>query len=105
MFIRLFVDAHGENEALQLAENGLNDAKEYIFSKEIQKIEPYWKTENTFVVELSAELQPNMLPQFLAVFSDTWIEFGSPANELLASRSHEACKYIKAGFQLINIIL
>lgn len=104
MFIKFFVEGKEENEALQLIENALKEI-ENIDKKEIKEIVPYWKEENTYIVEVIIELQQNTLHKFLEHFSDEWLEIGCPVDELLASKTSQGCSYMKKGFAFINIFL
>ncbi|MBQ4523076.1 MAG: hypothetical protein IJA10_09025 [Lachnospiraceae bacterium] len=105
MKINFFVEAQVEKEAIRLVQDGLYSMEEIIVSKEEQKVAPYWKMENVYIVEMTVELSQNTLQFFLESFSDDWLEIGNPVEELLASKTNQGCKYMKEGFVLINIFL
>lgn len=105
MFIKFFVESKDESEAMKLVEDSLNEIEENIKKKEFKSITSYWKMENTYIVEMIIELSQEALHGFLYSYSDKWLEFGFPVDELVASLNNHECTYMKNGFVLINIFL
>jgi hypothetical protein len=107
MFVRLFVDANDENEALNTYQWMIKKIENYIKSEEIKKIEPYWKIEGVFIIETQMEFifdaTNEMFMNILNCISDKWIFSGIPVDEALASVDTEGCNYIIDGLKLINI--
>lgn len=105
MLIKFYVEAQEEIEAINLVVDGLDNVEKYIIQKKISDVLPYWKENGIYIVEIVLELHKDILYKFLSEFSDTWLEFGYPVDELLASKNNESCSYMKMGFVLINIFL
>lgn len=107
MFIRLYVNAKSELEARLVLEKVLKIFQPVLKSNEIQKVEPYWKIDGVYVVEITmlisegkTEIEMNGLLESIA---DKWIRFGSPTTELLASDTTENCNFLLNGLKMINI--
>ena len=109
MFIRLYVNAKSEPEALIVLEKILKIFEPILKDKEIQKVEPYWKIEEVYIVEVTmtmlisegkTELKKNRILESIA---KKWTQIGSPATELLASDTTENCNFILEGLKMINI--
>ncbi|MBR6666201.1 MAG: hypothetical protein IKL22_10875 [Lachnospiraceae bacterium] len=105
MIIKFFIESKMEDQAIQLVEGSLNEIEEIIISKEVKNIMPYWKMENTYVIEMKIELHKNELPRFLNFYSDKWLELGYPVDELVASQNNQGCTYMREGVMMINIFL
>jgi hypothetical protein len=107
MFVRLYVNSKNECQTQSILEIFIKKFQPILKSQEVQRIEPYWKMENAYVVEIDLSLLDGTneveLNRVLMSISDKWLKFGSPTNELLASETTEGCKYILNGLKMVNI--
>ena len=105
MLIRFFVEAKEKKEALKLVEGNLAFFEKTLKIERINEVSQYWKIKNTFLVEMLVTPQRNVfqLKCFLEFFSDSWLEFGYPVDEFLASKNNNNCTYMKDKFVLIDI--
>ncbi|WP_238907489.1 MULTISPECIES: hypothetical protein [Clostridium] len=107
MFIRIFIRSNTVDEAKEVYQNLINETKQFIKSEKIEKIEPYWKYDDTHVIEanilLNCHLDSIQFKEFLYKISDKWEFFGIPVDEALASRNVDGCKYIIDEIDMINI--
>lgn len=107
MFVRLFAACDDGEAALDIYRDALAGMKEYVENENIIDVKPYWKMKGIFVVEaelhLKKEWNGQKLNQFMSSISDTWLRFGDPADELLASVTAEGCTGMKRGVYMINI--
>lgn len=107
MNIRLYVKSNNEPEALLVFEKVLKIFSSIMVSKEVLKIEPYWKIDGVYFVEvkiITKEITENKMEKILESISDRWIQFGSPPTEFLASDTTENCNYILDGLKMIDIL-
>ena len=99
MFVRLFAACGDGEAALDIYRDALAGMKEYVENENIIDVKPYWKMKGIFVVEaelhLKKEWNGEKLNQFMSSISDTWLRFGDPADELLASVTAEGCTGMK----------
>lgn len=107
MFIRLYVNAKSKPEARSVLDKVLEIFDPVLQNKEIQKVEPYWKIDGVYVVEMTmlilegkTEVEINRILESIA---DKWIRFGSNTNELLAFDTTENCNFLLEGLKMINI--
>lgn len=105
MFIRFFVEAQDKGDALQIIHDNLPYKEKMISEVIVKNVEPYWKVQDIYVVESELIIQQEVLGDFLDFFSDAWIEFGEPVEELLASRDNVECRFMREKFVLINVFL
>lgn len=105
MFIKFFVEAKENAEALELVSDSLKEMGENINKQEVISVNSYWKMEDTYIVEMVIELKEDALCSFLDLYSDEWLEFGKPVDELLASENNQGCMYMRSGFMIVNIFL
>lgn len=103
MYIRYFVNTNKKESAINLVEESLIGIQEKIIYKQIKKTEPYWKIDNIYIVEMEIEIQKESITVFLNLYSDNWIEYGNPTDELISSKNNKECAYMKKGFEMINI--
>ncbi len=107
MFIRLYVNAKSEPKARLVLEKVIKIFQPVLKNKEIQKVEPYWKIDGVYVVEITmviSECKTNVeINRILESIADKWTRFGSPTTELLASDTTENCNFILDGLKMINI--
>ncbi|MBD8006050.1 hypothetical protein [Bacillus norwichensis] len=107
MFIRLYVNAKSEPEACLVLEKVIKIFQPVLKSKEIQKVEPYWKIDGVYVVEITMLISEGKteaeINEILESIADKWTRFGSPITELLASDTTENCNFLLDGLKMINI--
>ncbi len=103
MFIRYFVDARSNNEAIGVVEATIDELMECISLKRLKSVIPYWKMENIYIVEMDIEIKKDNSKDFLDYYSDRWIKFGS--DNFLSSKSDPECTYMRKGFEMIDIAL
>lgn len=107
MLFRLFAYSNSESEAKKVFDSIINNIENSIVYKEYKKIEPYWKIEGIYVIEVKIELDKDFneekKEEFLKSIADKWTMFGNPVDEVLASETTEGCNYIKKGVNMINI--
>ena len=65
MFIRYFVDARSNDEAIQVVEATINDLMKCVSLKRFKSVIPYWKMENIYIVEMYLELKIDTSKFFL----------------------------------------
>lgn len=105
MFIRFFVEAREKEEAIQIIQDNLKYEERMVSKVILNKIEPYWKIQGVYIAEVELKIQQELLGDFLDFFSDVWIEFGEPVEELLAYRDNKECKFMREKFVLIDVFL
>ncbi|HBI02455.1 MAG TPA: hypothetical protein DDY49_00310 [Paenibacillaceae bacterium] len=108
MFIRIYLNTDNQQDALNILENVLNQLDVEIQNKEIVKVEPYWKMEEVYIIEVSFlvnKLTEEGFEKFLEKISDKWTYFDHPINEVLASETTDGCTFLFPGVKLINIHL
>ncbi|MFB8425050.1 hypothetical protein ACFC4S_23825 [Priestia megaterium] len=109
MFVRLYITAQNEPEAKGNLIIVLEKLKSILIKTNVEKLEPYWKFNDMYVVELSLEVKKDLtlsgLKYLLESISDRWEYYGEPINELLASKTVEGCNYILKNVEMINIYL
>lgn len=70
-------------------------------------IEPYWKIDGIYILEVNVDLKiaftEERVTKFLDSISDKWTFFGDPIEEALASEATEGCSYIINGVNMVNI--
>ncbi|MDN4618536.1 hypothetical protein QCD85_10540 [Paenibacillus sp. PsM32] len=107
MFVRLFVNAKSETEARVVLEKVFRIFSPILENKEIKKIEPYWKMDEVYIVEITMLISENQteskLNRILECIANKWIRFGDPVTELLASDTTENCIFMLEGIKMINI--
>lgn len=107
MFIRLYENAKSEREARLVLEKVLKIFEPVLKNKEIKKVEPYWKIDGVYVVEMTMLISEDKteveINGILESIADKWTRFGSPTTELLASDTTENCNFILEGLKMINI--
>ncbi|WP_238917732.1 hypothetical protein [Clostridium sp. YIM B02555] len=107
MLIRLFAYSNNEVQAKNIFDSITSSINSSIVFKEYKKIEPYWKIEGIYLIEVRIELdkyfKEESMEEFLKSIADKWIVFGNPIEEVLASEATEGCNYIKKGVNMINI--
>lgn len=107
MLVRLFAYSNSKDAAKKFFNSIINNIESSIVNKEYKRIEPYWKIEGVFVIEVNIELNKDFneknKEEFLNSIADRWIMFGNPINEVLASETTDGCNYIKKGVSMINI--
>ncbi|MDE7422209.1 MAG: hypothetical protein K2N51_00695 [Lachnospiraceae bacterium] len=106
MFLRFFVYAVNDNDAMEIIDDCLNSIKTCIFKKSEFILKPYWKIPDMYVVEVSLKLKIEKVKfvNFLESISDHWLQFGSSVtDELLASETDGICKYMKNKISMVNI--
>jgi hypothetical protein len=107
VFIRIFIRSYTVDEAKEVYQNLINITKQFIKSEKIEKIEPYWKYDDTHVIEtnilLNCNLGSTQFEEFLFKISDKWTFLGIPVNNAIASLTTEGCKYIINGIDMIDI--
>lgn len=107
MFIRLFTHSTSEEESKKILNEIITNELDYIDKIEYVTIEPYWKVESIYKIEVNVNLKEifneERMKSFLNSISDKWIFFGKPIEEALASETTEGCNYIKDGVNMINI--
>lgn len=107
MFIRLFTHSSNEEESKKILNEIIDKELQYIDKIEYVTIEPYWKLDGIYIVEVNVnlivEFNEEKIKDFLQSISDKWIYFGNPLEEALASETTEGCNYIKDGINMINI--
>ena len=108
MFIRIFTYFQDEYKIKMMINEIINKQIDNINKVEYITIEPYWKIEGVYKVEVEVDLESELTEQvrekFLYSISDKWTYFGKPIEEALASETTEGCNYIKDGINMINII-
>ncbi|KML31413.1 MULTISPECIES: hypothetical protein [Priestia] len=109
MFVRLYVTAKNKTDAKKNLKICLEKINPILVKANVEKLEPYWKFDDMYVVELNLivkkDLSLNELTQLLETISDKWQYYGDPINEFLASKTAEGCNYILKGVEMINIYL
>lgn len=109
MLFRVFEYSNNQDEAKLIFESVISEIQNSIISKEYKKIEPYWKIEGIYVVEVSIKLDKSFnrdkYEKFLKSISDKWISYGDPVDEIIASETIEDCNYTKEEINMINIFL
>ncbi|AKP76789.1 hypothetical protein ABE036_03275 [Priestia aryabhattai] len=109
MFVRLYVTAKNKTEAEKDLKFFLEKINQILVKANVERLEPYWKFDDVYVVELNLivkkDLSLNELTQLLETISDKWQYYGDPINEFLASKTAEGCNYILKGVEMINIYL
>jgi len=109
LFIRLYVTAQNEKEAKVTLKAVLEKIKQIVIRINVEKVEPYWKFNDMYVIELNLivkkELNPSQLKRLLESIADKWSCYGEPINEFLASKTTKGCNYILKGVEMINIYL
>ncbi|MGD6817692.1 hypothetical protein ACQCVE_11565 [Metabacillus sp. 113a] len=107
MFIRLYLNAKSKLEAQSVLQRVLFKFKPILENIEFHKIEPYWKIENVYVVEITISvLKHSSDKEFRGILNsiaDKWIEIGDPLTELIASDTTEECNFIIDGLKMITI--
>ncbi|MDE7252850.1 MAG: hypothetical protein K2O32_07910 [Acetatifactor sp.] len=105
MIIRYFVYAQQKDESIEIVEDTLKIIDGDIVLKEYLVIEPYWKIDGMYTVELGIKFndKTKQIKSFLDNLSDYWITFGEPVDEILTSQKGQNC-YIKDNrIEMINI--
>lgn len=107
MLFRYFVEASEEIIAKDFVEKSLQLIEENIIRKEYQKIVPYWKMEEIYLVEVLIEMnnKDDKLLFLLDSIADNWIKFGNPIEELVASQENPDCQFMRKEFAMVNIFL
>lgn len=107
MFIRIFVVSRTADEAKGVYLSFLDKTKYFLRKEEINKIEPYWKYDDMYVIEtdilLNCDVGSTQFEEFLHQISDKWTFLGKPVNNAIASLTTEGCKYIVKDIDMINI--
>lgn len=106
MFFRFFIYARKDDDAIKIFDDCLKDIKVYITTKSNFKIEPYWKFNNMYVVEMSLklEIEKDKFIAFMDSISDNWLRFGN--DELLASENIDGySENIKNKISMVNAFL
>lgn len=104
MFIRLFIKTTDSEKAITIANSILSDIKEDNIRNINITAEPYWKYDNSTVVEVELELVELLdyksKKQFLDKISNKWICFGE--EEVLSSVTMDGC-ILNYEIEMINI--
>lgn len=107
MFVRIFIVSNTVDEAKEVYQRFIDTTRQFIKTEKIEKIEPYWKYDDTHVIETNILLTCNSdsteFKEFLYLISDKWTFLGKPVNNAIASLTTEGCKYIIKGVSMINL--
>ena len=106
----MFLYAKTEKEAIQQSENILLLLKTYIIKRKMIAIEPYWKMNNMYKLDISLELdihilEKNILEEFLQNISSKWQSYGEPINEILISKNDNDTIVYNEKIEMINIFI
>lgn len=101
LFIRTFIKA----KTLEAAHNYLNDmlslAEQLNIKLTVTNIEPYWKFDDSFQIEMSGtELSKEQMGEFLGGIASKWDKF---TDSYLATESIEGCEIFLKNFELIEV--
>lgn len=107
MLIRIFANSNTEDKAIQIYKKFIQATMLFIKDEKIDKVEPYWKYDDMYVIEaniiLICDMESKRFGDFLNKISDKWQFFGTPVDEVLASLNIDGCKYMIDGIEMINI--
>ncbi len=108
MFIRMFLYAKSSKEAVSICNDILSNIDLYTEKKEIVEIAPYWKIEGIFQIELSVVLKSTSinnedLERLLKIFSNIWLSYGQPIDEILITRKLDSSIIYNEKIEMINI--
>lgn len=107
MFVRIFAVSNTIDEAKDVYQRFIGTTKEFIKTEKIEKIEPYWKYDDTHVIEaniaLTCDIHNTQFEEFLYRISDKWTLLGKPANNAIASLTTDGCKHLINGISMINL--
>lgn len=109
MFIRFYVYADNEENALRIYRHCKNNVQKYIKKEQLDSVTPYWKFSDMYVLEVSFtwSIKAKQFEFFLDSICDYWCSFGRPlANEfsLLASETNKDCTYMQNSISMIEIL-
>ncbi|MBK1810236.1 hypothetical protein JHL18_06245 [Clostridium sp. YIM B02505] len=106
MFIRLFIKTIDNIIATETVKNVLSHIPSEFISKVDVKIEPYWKFDDVLVaelkIELSRELNDEVINDFLYSISNNWMFLGYENSEALSSHTMENC-ILKYSLEMIDV--
>lgn len=105
MFMRFFLYAENDNDAMYVYEDCIKHIVDYIVERDGLKVKPYWKFSDMYVIEESfkVKIDRDKYQSFLKSISDCWVQFGYPEiNELLASETGLG-KYMKNNLSMVNL--
>lgn len=107
MFARIFVRSNTVDEAMETYRGIIKIIRKFVKTEKVEKIEPYWKYDDTHVIEtniiLTCDLGSTEFEELLYQISDKWTFIGKPVNNTIASITTEGCNYIMDGIDMINI--
>lgn len=107
VFARIFIRSNTVDEAMEIYQKFIKIIREFVKTEKVEKIEPYWKYDDTHVVEtniiLTCDLGSTEFKELLYKISDKWTFLGKPVNNAIASITTEGCDYVINGIDMINI--
>lgn len=106
LFIRLFIRTTSHDKAYETAQNVVSNISNEMITETNYKIEPYWKFDDSMVVEIrleiSREFDDKEKMNFLNSIADKWTFWGPDNSEALSSETMEDCR-MKYDLEMINI--
>jgi hypothetical protein len=107
MFVKIFAFSNNKDEAKVVYRRFIETTRQYIKEEKIEKIEPYWKFEDSQIIRaniiLNCDIGSKQFEEFLSKISDKWEFLGMPIEEALASVNAPGCKYIIDGIEMVNL--
>lgn len=101
MFIRTFIQAKTRKEAETYLKNLLDFAETLNLKLKIINLEPYWKFDDSFQVEISGiDPRDKQLRKLLEGIASKWSGF---PNSFLASKTLEGCTIFLDNIEFIEI--
>lgn len=101
MFIRTFIKANTREAAHNYLNDMLSFAEQLNIKLTVTNIEPYWKLNDSFQVELSGtELSEEKMGEFLGGIASKWDRF---TDSFLASETLEGCTIFLKNFEFIEV--
>ena len=107
MLFRFFLYSKDKIKSQYICEDILKPISQHIIDEKYNVIEPYWKYDDMYQVEMNIKLDINInhsdFRKFLSSISDKWELFGDPPDEILISEKMHDCHFIADNVSLINI--
>lgn len=108
MFIRFYVYADNEEDALHIYKHCMDNVQKYIIEEQIHSMIPYWKFSDMYVIEVSWtwNIDIALFRTFLESISNNWSHYGRAlAGEfsLLASETNKDCTYMQSKISMVDM--
>ncbi len=104
MKMKFFVSGISEPDAVRKTRGSLSEIIDEKYFRVVES-EKYWKIEDVYIVLIEISDMNSDIEKLLNHYSDSWLSFGDPVKEFLASDHNKECHFMRGDFIMIQLFL